>query len=376
MDTAMMDKDMSYMLEKAVILKKSAFDFAKDIEQYVNPESRKPWDWSKVYPGTRKQIDFNAQRFARTSINHAYWLSNTRSCSKNPFATVMRWELSNSHYERQVLPFGEDICDELARQNWYRLGTGNFPVNEVPIPHPMCLCVQYAVIPKSMEDIGKELRAWTQGEPNPLLDEWYDVNVKNPEKAKYQRPDLRSAAWMARQPEALKEYYLGGKNKRILFDAGVLSEKDFGKNLHKLQEDGIILIQKSKIRHSTIGDFGTVSGRMTGGGHGQANIEELNRRGIEYTISKTYSNEVRVGNVERHTTNWKASGNGQSWFPINWDEDKIHAAGTFVANKGAQEGNHMYGIYENVKVGVILETDGKVGSVFPDVIQSHLREGD
>ncbi|MCT4507931.1 MAG: hypothetical protein N4A48_04095 [Tepidibacter sp.] len=167
------DKDMNYIITRAIAEKKSAYELSKDIEKYINPEAKKDWEWNKVYPNTRKKVDYNAQRLARTSINHAFLSANIRSSSKNPYVEAMHWELSTSHYERQIKPFGEDECDDYANQDSYNLGTGNFPVEKVPLPHPQCLCVVYAVIPKSLEEIGSELRAWVDGESNEKLDIWY-----------------------------------------------------------------------------------------------------------------------------------------------------------------------------------------------------------
>ena len=54
------------------------------------------------------------------------------------------------------------------------LGLGNFKPGGIPVPHPQCLCVQWAVIPDSLEDIGARIGAWASGEPDAVLDEWYD----------------------------------------------------------------------------------------------------------------------------------------------------------------------------------------------------------
>ncbi|WFD12004.1 hypothetical protein [Tepidibacter hydrothermalis] len=168
------DKDMNYMITRAIAEKKSAYELSKDIERYINPEAKKDWEWNKIYPNTRKKVDYNAQRLARTSINHAFLSANIRSCKRNPYVEAMHWELSASHYERQIKPFGEDECDDYANQDNYNLGIGNFPVEKVPLPHPQCLCVVYAVIPKSLEEIGSELRSWIDGESNSMLDKRYE----------------------------------------------------------------------------------------------------------------------------------------------------------------------------------------------------------
>lgn len=94
-------------------------------------------------------------------------------CTENPFVTAMHWDLSNAHDERQVIPFGPDECDEYAEHD-EGLGEGNWKPEEIPVPHPQCICVQLAVIPESLEDIGRQIGAWASGEPDERLDEWYD----------------------------------------------------------------------------------------------------------------------------------------------------------------------------------------------------------
>ena len=53
------------------------------------------------------------------------------------------------------------------------LGMGNWLPDEIPVPHPQCLCAQWAVIPDSLESIGAQIGRWASGEPDEVLDEWY-----------------------------------------------------------------------------------------------------------------------------------------------------------------------------------------------------------
>ena len=113
--------------------------------------------------------------------------------------------------------------------------------------------------------------------------------------------------------------------------------------------------------------------RLSKGGHGQKNIELLDKYGIEYNIIKTYPNGVRIGNVPRHMFKPKATGTWQSWFPEFWTENDIRRAGEYVAGL---KGNHhvadkytVYGVYKGVRVGV-KRTFGKIATIFPDSDQS------
>ncbi len=168
-------QDIDYIIKRATVEGKSSMELAKDIEAFVKPENRRPWSWGKVYPNLRtKQVDYNAQRLARTSITHAHRESQYKSAERNPFVEAIHWELSDAHFERQVVRWGEDECDEYANQNWYNLGRGNFPIEEVPLSHPQCLCFTYPVITKTLDQIADELAVWVHGGQNKKLDDWYN----------------------------------------------------------------------------------------------------------------------------------------------------------------------------------------------------------
>lgn len=168
-----LEKDVEYMVEKGLLAKKSAYELAKDLEHLVEPAARRPWDFGNVYPGMRtKMIDYNAQRLARTSITHSYRESQYRSAAQNPFVEAIHWELSSEHYNRQVAKWGEDECDDYANQDWYGLGKGNFPVNEVPLSHPQCLCVTWPVIPETYDEIAEELKEWVDGRGSNRMNAW------------------------------------------------------------------------------------------------------------------------------------------------------------------------------------------------------------
>nr|WGD63843.1 EndoU domain-containing protein [Bacillus subtilis] len=107
------------------------------------------------------------------------------------------------------------------------------------------------------------------------------------------------------------------------------SEKPNGGN-HRDTGSFNVNIPDSSIKHSDIGDFtknpktGDIS-KMKGGGHGQSNIEFLEKNNIDYNINKVYENGVRLGNVPGHKVKAKRSGSNQSWFPESWKESDIAA---------------------------------------------------
>lgn len=169
--TDILQRNIEDVCAQALAQKKSALALARDLEAYVNPEAKMPVSWHKFYPDIPfdRQIDYNAMRLARTMINHSYWAANLEAAKRNPFCKAMHWALSPSHFERQVAHFGEDECDTYASHD-EGLGRGNFPIEELPMPHAQCLCVQYQVVPE-LSDVADRLGAWVDGGSDPELDQ-------------------------------------------------------------------------------------------------------------------------------------------------------------------------------------------------------------
>lgn len=143
---------------------KSAYEIAKDIEQYVNPGARKPsrvissWRYEN---GERVQdkfrfgkVDYNAQRLARTLISHAYQQSFQHVNKNDPFVTGYRWLTSNFH--GRICP----LCTERATSDNYGMGAGVFPKDELPLDHPNGMCTFEAVIPDSLTEIARKIGEW------------------------------------------------------------------------------------------------------------------------------------------------------------------------------------------------------------------------
>lgn len=157
-DTRAFDKDIDYIISKGIADKKSLIDIAKDLEKYVKTSAKRDSDWSICYPNCRQKVDYNAQRLARTAVNHAFQQAQIRSCKKNPYVEGIQWLTSNSHSRTC------DLCKD-------RDGV-IYRVNDVPLDHPNGLCTTIPVIEKSLDSIGQELRDWIDGSNNSMLDNW------------------------------------------------------------------------------------------------------------------------------------------------------------------------------------------------------------
>lgn len=149
--------DISHILQDGIMNNRSAYDIAKDLERYVKPGARKPWDWSKVYPWSTKTIDYNAQRLSRTAVTHAYQLATVRSTEKNPYITKYQWHSSNSSRTCE-------ICTERDGRI--------YTASDLPLDHPNGMCTITCIIEKDLDEIARDLRAWADGEDMPEIDEW------------------------------------------------------------------------------------------------------------------------------------------------------------------------------------------------------------
>ena len=173
MDT---QRDVQSVIAQGILQNKSAYDIAKDLERYVDPSARKDWDWSKVYPGTKRVVDYNAQRLARTMVSHAYQQAFVRTTQKNPFVTKYRWLSSGG--ERMC-----EICEERDGKE--------FDKDDLPLDHPNGMCTFEAVM-ENMDTIGERLGDWAAGKADPEIDKWaqdlYGSNWKQSKGNYHGRP--------------------------------------------------------------------------------------------------------------------------------------------------------------------------------------------
>lgn len=171
-------KTLSNIISYGTAQQKSAYDIAKEIEQYVKPSAKKPsrtihkWRYARqtdVDAGRANsvgekikdtfyigRVDYNAQRLARTMVSHAYEQSFMAVNEHDPFVMGYRWLTSNFH--GRVC----DICRERAETDQYGLGAGVFPKDELPLDHPNGMCTFEAVIPDSMTTIADKIGKWYQ----------------------------------------------------------------------------------------------------------------------------------------------------------------------------------------------------------------------
>lgn len=172
-------QDIHEIIARGVAENKSSYEIAKELEKYVNPSAAKPWDWGRIYPGTSKMIDYNAQRLARTLVSHAYQQSFVRTTIDNPFFEGYRWLTANNH---RVCPLCRERAETVHEEG---LPEGVYAKDDLPLDHPNGQCTHSVYMTKSTDQIVNELAAWAHGKSNPGLDKFarslgYTINeVKN-----------------------------------------------------------------------------------------------------------------------------------------------------------------------------------------------------
>lgn len=154
-DLSKKTKDINSIVAKGIAENRSTLEIAQDLEKYVRPSAAKPWDWSKVYPGSAKKIDYNAQRLARTLAQHAYQQSLLRSVRYNPFVEGIEWVAAN----------GGRTCELCMGRDGVV-----YTKDALPMDHPNGMCSFVAAIPYSSGEVADRIGDWYNGKSDPELD--------------------------------------------------------------------------------------------------------------------------------------------------------------------------------------------------------------
>ena len=131
-------KDIYQVMAKGLAENKPIYEIAKDLESYVRPSAKLPWnlrmaDGKKIY---KKQVDYNAQRLARTLVQHGYQQSFIATTQKNPFITEYIWRSNGSR-----------VCDLCKARDGV-----HYKKTELPMDHPNGMCTMEPVVADDMID--------------------------------------------------------------------------------------------------------------------------------------------------------------------------------------------------------------------------------
>lgn len=131
-------KDIYQVMAKGIAEQKPIYDIAKDLESYVRPNARLPWnlrmaDGVRIY---KKQIDYNAQRLARTLVQHSYQQSFISTTKDNPFVLDYVWRANGSR-----------VCELCMSRDGM-----HYKKDDLPMDHPNGMCVMEPTIDNDMNE--------------------------------------------------------------------------------------------------------------------------------------------------------------------------------------------------------------------------------
>ncbi|MFW6030613.1 MAG: hypothetical protein ACOCRO_10260 [Halanaerobiales bacterium] len=98
-------------------------------------------------------------------LNNNYHKKQIKSSSNSTIVKGIKWNLSNSHKEK-------DVCDKYATQNLYGLGPGVYPPDKVPERHDGCICYLTDVLYEGEELINRIKQKYSSNNNKPRNKEY------------------------------------------------------------------------------------------------------------------------------------------------------------------------------------------------------------
>lgn len=111
-------------------------NIADKLSQYVNPNKQLMWNGPGNVRIYKHKVDYNAQRLARTLIQHTYQQSFVSATKNNPFVTEYVW-IAN----------GSRVCPICANRDG-----AHFKKDKLPLDHPNGMCTMEPVVDEKMVD--------------------------------------------------------------------------------------------------------------------------------------------------------------------------------------------------------------------------------
>lgn len=365
----------------------------------------------KIMDGGWRNEYYQARRVAVTEVLRAHSVAREEAIQQSPSTDRKEWRHTGAH-KNKPRPNHVDMDGQIVPKDQPFVLKGKDGNTYYPMyPRDPCLppgesvnchCIHRGVAADDAIGMSLEERRKLQQKFIEEDDGAWKKQLDEQNKAMAGITPYSALESFKKKPREKQIKYLG-KTKMALYDAGLIDSDEMLRKVKKstlqeLREDGIFTVGGPAVKHSTVGDFsnlknpgkpagGSNGGRMKGGGHSQASLDELANRGTAYSIEKTYDNGVRIGGVEGHSKKSKILGRtGQSWFPESWDAEKIKVAGVYAANRPArtkkvynESGEAVcytfYQEYDGVTVGVIADGEHNISTIFPDGMQREI-EGD
>ncbi len=159
-------KDIYGIVASGLAQNRPIYEIAKNLESYVNPNRKLNWnlvmeDGRRIY---KKSVDYNAQRLARTLVQHSYQTSFVAVTKNNPLILSYRWIANGS----RVCPLCMDMDGRI------------FEKDNLPLDHPNGMCTMEPVIDDNYLD---RLADWVTNPEgsDPELDEFAKMLGYTPE---------------------------------------------------------------------------------------------------------------------------------------------------------------------------------------------------
>lgn len=341
---------------------------------------------------------YKARRAALTETLRAHSFAREESIQQCPASEYKEWIHTGNHKieprPNHVRMNGQKV---LISENFKLKGAdgvtylADFPKDPVlPAAEVInCHCIHRSITSEEILGLPLEERKKLQQQAiDEMGDEWKkELDARNKARAGINEDTIK-CDWLKNKTVEERKKYFRSDSRWALFESGVIQNdadlerlyktvdtkhgpRKVFKSLTELKNDGIMTVSKERLEHSSLGDW-TKTNRLDKGGHGQRGIEKLLSTDIEPVIYKEYSNGVRIGSVPNHKNPTKKTGSnksnsdiGQSWFPKDWDDNKILLAGTYTANFGTGNDIIKKAVFDDVEV-VIFLNDSQVGTICPN----------
>lgn len=172
---------------------------ANKLAQYVSPTKQLQWSGPNGIKIYKHAVDYNAQRLARTLVQHTYQQSFVAATKDNPFILEYVWFAN-----------GPRVCPICADRDG-----AHFKKDKLPLDHPNGMCTMEPVVDDKMVD---KIANWVNGEDGtyPEIDKFakmfgYDAS-KMPKmtpadiKSKYGNSQYKSPnAWYKKLPKDVQQ---------------------------------------------------------------------------------------------------------------------------------------------------------------------------
>ena len=342
---------------------------------------------------------YKARRAALTETLRAHSFAREESIQQCPASEYKEWIHTGNHKieprPNHVRMNGQKV---LISENFKLKGAdgvtylADFPKDPaLPSAEVInCHCIHRGIASEEILGLPLEERKKLQQQAiDEMGDEWKkELDARNKARAGINEDTIKCDWLRNKKTVEERKKYFRSDSRWALFESGVIQNdadlerlyktvdtkhghRKVFKSLTELKNDGIMTVSKERLEHSSLGDW-TKTNRLEKGGHGQRGMEKLFSTGVKPVIYKEYSNGVRIGSVPEHKSPTKKTGSnrknsdiGQSWFPKDWNDDKILLAGTYTANNGNGNNINRLCVYDNVEI-VVFINDGQVGTICPN----------